>query len=241
VQRARYEHAIATLMGEPPSAISLPSAPLDTVPPAIPPGVPSQLLERRPDVASAERRAAEANERIGIAQTSFFPTVMLSAIGGFEGNSLANWFAWPSRFWAIGPTAVQTIFDGGRRRAISDAAIAAYDATVADYRQATLDAFRQVEDSLAALRILEQEAQQQESATASARESLRISNDRYLAGADPYLQVLTAQTIALANERNDVEILRRRMEASVLLIKALGGGWTTAELPSLAAGAGRFQ
>jgi len=241
VQRARYEHAIATLMGEPPSAISLPSAPLDTVPPAIPPGVPSQLLERRPDVASAERRAAEANERIGIAQTSFFPTVMLSAIGGFEGNSLANWFAWPSRFWAIGPTAVQTIFDGGRRRAISDAAIAAYDATVADYRQATLDAFRQVEDSLAALRILEQEAQQQESATASARESLRISNDRYLAGADSYLQVLTAQTIALANERNDVEILRRRMEASVLLIKALGGGWTTAELPSLAAGAGRFQ
>jgi len=241
VQRARYEHAIATLMGEPPSAISLPSAPLDTVPPAIPPGVPSQLLERRPDVASAERRAAEANERIGIAQTSFFPTVMLSAIGGFEGNSLANWFAWPSRFWAIGPTAVQTIFDGGRRRAISDAAIAAYDATVADYRQASLDAFRQVEDSLAALRILEQEAQQQESATASARESLRISNDRYLAGADPYLQVLTAQTIALANERNDVEILRRRMEASVLLIKALGGGWTTAELPSLAAGAGRFQ
>jgi NodT family efflux transporter outer membrane factor (OMF) lipoprotein len=241
VQRARYEHAIATLMGEPPSGISLPSAPLDAVPPAIPPEVPSQLLERRPDIASAERRAAEANERIGIAQTSFFPTVMLSAIGGFEGNSLANWFAWPSRFWAIGPAAVQTIFDGGRRRAVSDAAMAAYDATVAEYRQATLDAFRQVEDSLAALRVLEQEAQQQESATASARESLRISNDRYLAGADPYLQVLTAQTIALANERNDVEILRRRMEASVLLIKALGGGWTTAELPILAADAGRFQ
>src|SRR5262249_35385888 len=153
---------------------------LDAAPPVIPAGLPSQLLERRPDIASAERRAAEANERIGIAQTSFFPTVMLSAIGGFEGNSLANWFAWPSRFWAIGPTAVQTIFDGGRRRAISDAAMAAYDATVAEYRQATLDAFREVEDSLAALRVLEQEAQQQESATASARESLRISNDRYL-------------------------------------------------------------
>ena len=241
VQRARYEHAIATLTGEPPSAIDLPPAPLDATPPAVPAGLPSQLLERRPDIASAERRAAEANERIGIAQTSFFPTVMLSAIGGFQGNSLANWFAWPSRFWAIGPTAVQTIFDGGRRRAISDAAMASYDATVAEYRQATLDAFREVEDSLAALRILEQEAQQQESATASARESLRISNDRYLAGADPYLQVLTAQTIALANERNDVEILRRRMEASVLLIKALGGGWTTAELPTLGAADGRFQ
>jgi NodT family efflux transporter outer membrane factor (OMF) lipoprotein len=241
VQRARYEHAIATLIGEPPAALSLSAAPLDLTPPAIPPGVPSQLLERRPDIASAERRAAEANERVGIARTSFFPTVILSAVGGFEGNSLANWFAWPSRFWAIGPAAVQTLFDGGRRRAISDTAMAGYDATVAEYRQTTLDAFRQVEDSLSALRILEQEAQQQESATASARESLRISNDRYLAGADPYLQVLTAQTIALANERNDVDILRRRMEASVLLIKSLGGGWTTAELPVFTAGAGRFQ
>jgi NodT family efflux transporter outer membrane factor (OMF) lipoprotein len=241
VQRARYEHAIATLVGEPPSSMNLPSAPLDAAPPAIPRALPSQLLERRPDIASAERRTAEANERVGIAEASFFPTVMLNAIGGFQGNSLASWFAWPSRFWAIGPAAMQTIFDGGRRRAVSESAMAAYDATVAEYRQTTLDAFRQVEDSLAALRVLEQEAQQQESATASARESLRISNDRYLAGADPYLQVLTAQTIALANERNDVDILRRRMEASVLLIKALGGGWSTAELPALGAGAGRFQ
>jgi NodT family efflux transporter outer membrane factor (OMF) lipoprotein len=241
VQRARYEHAIATLLGAPPSAVSLPAAPLDVTPPAIPVGLPSQLLERRPDIASAERRAAEANERVGIARTSFFPTVLLTAAGGLEGNSLANWFTWPSRFWAIGPTAVQTLFDGGRRRAISDASMAAYDASVAEYRQATLTAFQQVEDSLAALRMLGQEALQQESATASARESLRISNDRYLAGADPYLQVLTAQTIALANERNDVEILRRRMEASVLLIKSLGGGWTTAQLPILAADDARFQ
>jgi NodT family efflux transporter outer membrane factor (OMF) lipoprotein len=241
VQRARYEHAIATLIGEPPSALSLPTAPLDVTPPAIPPGLPSQLLERRPDIASAERRVAEANERVGIARTSFFPTVILSAVGGFEGNAVANWFAWPSRFWAIGPTAVQTLFDGGRRRAISEAAMAAYDATVAEYRQTALDAFRQVEDSLSALRVLEQEAQQQESATSSASESLRVSNDRYLAGADPYLQVLTAQTIALANERNDVDILRRRMEASVLLIKSLGGGWATAELPVFTAAAGRFQ
>jgi NodT family efflux transporter outer membrane factor (OMF) lipoprotein len=241
VQRARYEHAIATLLGEAPSALSLAEAPLDVAPPAIPLGLPSQLLERRPDVASAERRAAEANERVGIARTSFFPSVILSAVGGFEGNSLANWFAWPSRFWAIGPAAVQTLVDGGRRRAVSEAATAAYDVTVAEYRQATLTAFQQVEDSLAALRVLEQEALQQQEATASARESLRISNDRYLGGADPYLQVLTAQTIALANERNDVDILRRRMEASVLLIKALGGGWTAAALPALGPDAQPFQ
>jgi NodT family efflux transporter outer membrane factor (OMF) lipoprotein len=241
VQRARYEHAIATLLGQPPSALSLGVAPLEAAPPVIPVGLPSQLLERRPDVASAERRAAEANEQVGIARTSFFPAVMLNAAGGFEGNSLANWFAWPSRFWAIGPAAVQTLLDGGKRRAVSEAAMAAYDATVAEYRQATLTAFQQVEDSLAALRILEQEAVQQDAATTSAKESLRISNDRYLAGADPYLQVLTAQTIALANERNDVDIMRRRMTASVVLIKSLGGGWTTADLPALADGGPRFK
>ena len=241
VQRARYEHAIATLLGQPPSALNLGAAPLDAAPPVIPVGLPSQLLERRPDVASAERRAAEANELVGIARTSFFPAVMLNAAGGFEGNSLANWFAWPSRFWAIGPAAVQTIFDGGKRRAVSEAAMAGYDATVAEYRQATLTAFQQVEDNLAALRILEQEAVQQDAATTSAKESLRLSNDRYLAGADPYLQVLTAQTIALANERNDVDIMRRRMTASVVLIKSLGGGWTTAELPAFADGGPRFK
>jgi NodT family efflux transporter outer membrane factor (OMF) lipoprotein len=241
VQRARYEHAIATLLGKPPSALRLPVAPLDVTPPAIPVGLPSQLLERRPDVASAERRVAEANDQVGIARAAFFPTVILSAVGGFEGNALSNWFAWPSRFWAIGPTAVQTLFDGGRRRAISEAAMAANEAAVAEYRQAALTAFQQVEDNLAALRILETEAHQQEDATASAQESLRIFNDRYIGGADPYLQVITAQTIALANERNDVDILRRRMDASVLLIKSLGGGWTTAELPTFAAGSGRFK
>ena len=241
VQRARYEHAIAALLGRPPSALSLGAAPLDATPPAIPAGLPSQLLERRPDVAAAERRAAEANERVGIARASFFPSLMLNATGGFEGNTLANWFAWPSRFWAIGPAAVQTLVDGGKRRAVSEAATAAYDATVAEYRQAALTAFQQVEDNLAALRILEQEARQQDAATAAARESLRVSNDRYLAGADPYLQVLIAQTIALSNERNDVEIMRRRMVSSVLLIKSLGGGWTAAELPALSAAQDRFK
>jgi NodT family efflux transporter outer membrane factor (OMF) lipoprotein len=241
VQRARYEHAIATLLGRPPSTLTLGAAPLDAAPPVIPAGLPSQLLERRPDVAAAERRTAEANERVGIARASFFPSLMLNAAGGFEGNTLANWFAWPSRFWAIGPAAVQTLADGGRRRAISEAALASYDATVAEYRQAALTAFQQVEDSLAALRILEQEARQQDAATAAAKDSLRVSNDRYIAGADPYLQVLTAQTIALANERNDVEIVRRRMISSVLLIKSLGGGWTTAELPPLSTAQERFK
>ncbi|MCU1385758.1 MAG: efflux system, outer rane lipoprotein NodT family [Acidobacteria bacterium] len=240
VHRARFEHAIAVLAGVPPASLHLAPSPLDATPPDIPPGLPSQLLERRPDIAAAERRAAEANERVGIARASFFPAVILNAAGGVEGNSLANWFAWPSRFWAIGPAAVQTLLDGGRRRAISEAAVAGYDATVAEYRQTTLTAFQQVEDSLAALRALEQEALQQDAATTSAKESLRISNDRYLAGADPYLQVLTAQTIALTNERNDEDISRRRMAATLLLIKALGGGWTTAELPVFGAAAQRF-
>jgi NodT family efflux transporter outer membrane factor (OMF) lipoprotein len=235
VQRARYEHAIAVLVGQPPSALSLPVAPLEMTPPAIPVGLPSQLLERRPDIASAERRVAAANDEVGIARSAFFPSLILSAVGGFEGNGLSNWLAWPSRFWAIGPTALQTVFDGGKRRATSEAALAVYDGTVGEYRQAALTAFQQVEDNLAALRILEQEAQQQLEATSSAQESLRISTDRYLGGADPYLQVLTAQTIALANERNAVDILRRRLAASVLLIKSLGGGWSVVALPTFAA------
>jgi NodT family efflux transporter outer membrane factor (OMF) lipoprotein len=234
VQRAQFEHAIAVLIGKPPAALSIAPSPLHEQPPSISPGLPSQLLERRPDIASAERRVAEANEQIGIARAAFFPTIILTATGGFEGNSVNNWFTWPSRFWAVGPTALQTIFDAGRRRATSNAAIASYDATVAGYRQTTLDALQQVEDSLAALRILEQEAQQQQQATASAQESLQVFTNRYVGGEDPYLQVLTAQTIALQNERNDVDILRRRMDASVLLIKALGGGWNVSELPKMA-------
>jgi NodT family efflux transporter outer membrane factor (OMF) lipoprotein len=214
--------------------LSLPSAPLKLPPPEIAAGLPSQLLERRPDIAAAERRVAEANDQIGIARAAYFPTVILSASAGLEGNSITNWFTWPSRFWAVGPSMLETLFDGGRRRATSQAARANYDATVATYRESTLTAFQQVEDNLSALRILNQEAQQQKEATVSAQESLQVFTDRYIGGADPYLQVLTAQTIALQNERNDVDILRRRMDASVLLVKALGGGWTVSELPKTA-------
>jgi NodT family efflux transporter outer membrane factor (OMF) lipoprotein len=233
VQRAQFEHAIAVLLGKPPAAFGLPPSPLQVQPPPISIGLPSHLLERRPDIAAAERRVAESNEQIGIARAAFFPTVVLSASAGFEGDSITNWFNWPSRFWAVGPSALETIFDAGRRRATSQAALANYDATVASYRETTLTALQQVEDNLAALRILEQEAQQQKDATASAQESVQIFTDRYIGGADPYLQVLTAQTIALQSERNDVDILRRRMEASVLLIKGLGGGWNVSQLPTV--------
>ena len=231
VARAQYEHAIAILIGKPPAELSLPPAPLDLQPPVIPVGVPSELLERRPDIAAGERRMAEANQQIGIARAAYFPTLMLNGSAGFEGTSLLNWFAWPSRFWAIGPQAVETLFDGGRRHAASEGALANYDGTVATYRQTTLTAFQQVEDNLAALRILDGEAQQQQEAVASAEESLQLFTNRYKGGVDPYLQVINAQTVALSNERNNVDILRRRMDASVLLIKALGGGWNDSELP----------
>lgn len=234
VQRAQFEHAIAALIGKPPAGFSLEPMTSRLQPPEISVGLPSQLLERRPDIAAAERRVAEANDEIGITRAAFFPTVVLGATAGFEGDSITDWFSWPSRFWAVGPSIVQTLFDGGRRRATSQGALASYDATVAGYRQTALTAFQEVEDNLAALRILDQEAQQQMVATASAQESLEIFTNRYIGGADPYLQVLTAQTIALQNERNDVDILRRRMDASVLLIKALGGGWNVSELPKTA-------
>jgi NodT family efflux transporter outer membrane factor (OMF) lipoprotein len=232
VERAQFEHAIAILLGKPPAAFSLAPIPLHPQPPDISAGLPSQLLERRPDIAAAERRVAEANEQIGIARAAYFPTIELSGLVGLEGDSITNWFTWPSRFWAVGPSMLETLFDAGRRHATSQAALSNYDATVASYRQTTLTALEQVEDNLAALRILEQEAKQQQEATASAKDSLQIFTERYIGGADPYLQVLTAQTIALENERNDVDILRRRMDASVLLIKALGGGWNASQIPT---------
>jgi len=234
VQRAQFEHAIAILLGKPPAAFSLPPAPLDLEPPVIPVGVPSQLLERRPDIAAAERRAAEANEQIGIARVAFFPTVTLGAAAGLEGTSLLNWFSWPSRFWAVGPSLAQTLFDGGRRRASSDIALANYDAVVATYRETTLTAFQQVEDNLAALRVLEREGLQQRGAVAAAQESLQLFTNRYQGGVDNYLQVITAQAATLNNERTAIDILRRRMEASVLLIKALGGGWDVSKMPQRA-------
>jgi len=236
IQRAQYEHAIAVLTGQSPAALTLAAAPVTVNPPAIPvvPGaLPSQLLERRPDIASDERHMAAANEQIGIAQAAFYPTLDLSASAGLNGTSLLNLFTWPSRFFAVGPTLTQTLYDRGRRQAGSDIAVAQYDATVANYRQDALTAFQQVEDSLAALRILETEAEQQRAATASAQQSLDLFNTRYEGGVDTYLQVVTSQTVALQNQRNDIEITRRRLEASILLIKALGGGWTTAQLPKL--------
>jgi NodT family efflux transporter outer membrane factor (OMF) lipoprotein len=234
VMRAQYEHAIATLIGKPPAAFSLPPTPLDLQPPAIPAGIPSELLQRRPDIAASERRVAEANEQIGIAQAAYYPSLNFSALSGFEGTSAATLFGWPSLFWAVGTSLTQQLFDGGRRHAQSEIARAGYDASVASYRQTTLTAFQQVEDNLAALRILGDEAQQQRDAVDAADNSLRIFTNRYVGGEDTYLQVVTAQTAALANQRNDVDILRRRMEASILLVKALGGGWNVTSLPQLA-------
>jgi NodT family efflux transporter outer membrane factor (OMF) lipoprotein len=234
VTRAQYEHAIAILIGVPPAQFTLAPTPLNLDPPKMPdiPGtLPSQLLERRPDIAASERQMAAANEQIGIAQAAFYPTLSLSAVAGLQGTSALNWFSWPSRFWAVGPTFSETLFDAGRRRSVRTMASANYDATVANYRQTTLTAFQQVEDNLAALRILEVEAQQQHESTDSAEQSLDLSQTRYEGGADTYLQVITWQTSALSNERNDIDIMRRRMEASVVLIKAVGGGWNTTQLP----------
>jgi len=234
VTRAQYEHAIAILIGVPPAEFTMPPTPLNLNPPKMPdvPGsLPSQLLERRPDIAASERQMAAANEQIGIAQAAFYPTLSLSAVAGLQGTSALNWFSWPSRFWAVGPTFSETLFDGGRHRAVKRTASANYDGAVAHYRQTTLTAFQQVEDNLAALRLLEVEAQQQHESTGSAEQSLDLSQTRYEGGADTYLQVITWQTAALNNERNDIDIMRRRMEASVVLIKAVGGGWNTAQLP----------
>ncbi len=236
IQRAQYEHAIAILIGKPPASFSLPPVPMDAngpVLPAIPTTMPSELLERRPDIAAAERRMAAANEQIGIAQAAYYPTLSLSALAGFQGTSAMNWLNWPSRFWAVGQTLSETLFDAGRRRATKESALAGYDATVANYRQTALTAFQEVEDNLAALRILSSEAQQQHNATSAAEETLRLFQNRYEGGVDTYLQVVTAQTTALNNERNDIDIRRRQLEASVLLIKATGGDWDLSQLPNL--------
>lgn len=231
VARAQYQHAIAVLIGKTPESFALPSMPLKENPPVIPVGLPSQLLERRPDIASAERQVAAANEQIGIAKAAFFPDLLISATGGLQSGSIVDWFTWPSRYWSVGPQMLQTVFDAGRRRSQVESATATYDSTVANYRQTALTAFQEVEDNLAALRILDQEAAQQREATQSAENSLDLSVNRYKGGLVTYLEVITAQSIALANERTEVDILRRRMDASVLLIKALGGGWDVSKLP----------
>ena len=232
IQRAQFEHAIAMLTGQPASTFSLPSEPLNSGPPAIPIGVPSQLLERRPDIAESERLMAQANAQIGIARAAYYPTVTLSAAAGLESTSFTSWFTWPSRFFSMGPAASEILFDAGLRRATVEQFRAQYDETVANYRQMVLMAFQQVEDNLASLRILSVEIQHQDTAVKSAERSRAIAQDRYKLGIDPYLNVLTAQTTLLANQQTAVNLRIQQMTASGGLIEALGGGWNASQLPS---------
>jgi NodT family efflux transporter outer membrane factor (OMF) lipoprotein len=201
----------------------------------VPIGVPSQLLERRPDIASAERRVAAANEQIGIAIAAFYPNLTLSGSGGFQGSTLANWFSWPSRFWSVGPQLAETLFDAGRRRSVVDEQRAAYDATVAGYRETVLVALQQVEDDLAELRILESESAKTQETVQAATRALNVSTAQYRAGTTSYLTVITSQATLLNAERQVINLISRRLVASVLLIQALGGGWDTSKLPDVRA------
>ncbi len=230
VQRAQLSHGIALLVGKPPSAFSIPVAPLVATPPPIPIGVPSDLLERRPDIAAAERSVAAANAQIGVAEAAYYPSVTLGAAAGFEAATFAKWLAWPARFWSVGPAISETLFDGGLRAAQTDQARAAYDAQVAAYRQTVLTGFQEVENSLAALRILEEEAQVQQEALAAARQTVDVVTNQYKAGTVSYLAVIVAQVIALSNEQTALNIQGRRMAASVSLVQALGGGWDASAL-----------
>ena len=225
LQRKQLEHAIALLIGKPPEAFSLPATALAAAIPPIPAGLPSELLERRPDIASAERQVAAANARIGVAQAAYYPTIQLSAAAGYEATQLAEWLTWPSRFWSVGPAMSATLFDGGLRGALSEQARAAYDGTVAAYQKAVLTGFQEVEDNLAALRILEEELRVQDQAVQAAQQVVTITTIQYQAGAVNYLNVLVAQAIALADQRIALNLVGRRLTASVLLVKALGGGW----------------
>jgi NodT family efflux transporter outer membrane factor (OMF) lipoprotein len=231
--RDQFEHAVAVLIGQSPSSFSLDPAPLPVTPPVPPPGLPSELLERRPDIAEAERRVASANEQVGIARAAFFPTITLGLVGGFESRQFPNWLTGPSALWSIGASAAETVFDAGRRRAVSDQAVAAYDEMVADYQQTVLTSFEQVEDSLSDLRVLDDEAKTQDAAVAAANRALDQSTNRYKGGLDTYLTVITAQSAALSNQRTAVSLLTRRLTSTVLLVKALGGGWEVSKLPAV--------
>jgi len=231
VARAQYEHAAALLVGKAPADFSLPPLPLTTPPPPIPVGIPSELLERRPDIAAAERRVASSNAQVGLAKTAYYPLVNIVASGGLESGTISTLAQGPSAFWSVGAAALFTVFDGGKRHALNDEAKAAYDSSVASYRQTVLTAFQQVEDNLAALRVLEQEAGVQATAVQSAQRSLDLSNTRYEGGVTSYLEVITAQNASLSDEVTAVNILGRRMASAVLLIEALGGGWDRLSLP----------
>jgi NodT family efflux transporter outer membrane factor (OMF) lipoprotein len=230
--RAQFEHAIATLIGTSASSFSIPLRPMTTTPPPIPVGVPSQLLERRPDIAAAERAMAQANAQIGIAYAAYYPTLTLTAAGGFEASTLDTLLLWNSRFWAIGGTLSETLFDAGLRRATVNQFIATFNAAVAAYRQTVLTAFQQVEDFLSSVRILSQEVIYQQQAVTSATVSLRLELGRYETGVDPYLSVVIAQTTLLSDQEILVTTKVSQMVAAVQLIMALGGGWDRSELPT---------
>jgi len=231
VQRAQFEHAIAILIGRTPAEFSVSVMPLSTQPPPIPMGLSSELLERRPDIAAAERRVAAANAQIGVVEAAYYPTVSLASTSGFQGSDFSKWISLPSRFWAVGPNITQTVFDGGLRQGQTEEARAFYDQNVALYRETVLTGFQEVEDNIAALRILEAEAQIQDEAVKAAQQTVAVVTNQYKAGITSYLDVITAQTAALNNERTAITILGNRLNASVLLIKALGGGWNVSKLP----------
>jgi NodT family efflux transporter outer membrane factor (OMF) lipoprotein len=232
VARAQFEHAIAVLVGANPSQFSIPVKPLLTDAPAIPLGMPSALLERRPDVAAAERKLAAANAQIGIAYAAYYPTLTLSATYGYESSNFSHFFNLASKFWSVGPSMSETIYDGGLRRATVNQFITTYNADVATYRQTVLTAFQQVEDSLAAVRLLSQQILQQQQAVASSQEALKLEIARYETGVDPYLNVVTLQTTLLSNQETLASLHVQEMTSSVTLIEALGGGWDLSQLPT---------
>jgi NodT family efflux transporter outer membrane factor (OMF) lipoprotein len=232
IARAQYEHAIALLIGKPASEFSIPVEPRTSAPPPIPVGLPSQLLERRPDVAAAERNMAAANAQIKVAYTAYYPALTLSATGGMESSAIKNILDWPSRFWSVGPSVSETVYDGGLRRATVNQYVATYNANVAAYRQSVLTAFQQVEDSLAAVRILSQQVLHQQEAVDSSQMFLKLELGRYETGIDPYIDVITAQTTLLANQQSLTNLQVQEMTASVQLIESLGGGWDRSQLPT---------
>lgn len=232
IARAQYEHAIAMLVGKVASTFSIPVKPMTTAPPAIPVGVPSELLERRPDVAAAERTMAEANAQIGIAYAAYYPNLSLSAAGGFESSSISQWFSWPSRFWSVGATLSETLFDAGLRRATVQQYVATYNADLANYRQTVLTAFQQVEDALAEVRILSKEVEQEQTVVNSAQTYLSLEQARYDTGIDPYIDVLIAQTTVLADMQTLNGLQVQEITSAVSLVEALGGGWDSSQLPS---------
>jgi NodT family efflux transporter outer membrane factor (OMF) lipoprotein len=232
LSRAQFEHAVAMLLGKTPAELSIAKKPLEAIPPSVPVGIPSKLLERRPDVAAAERTMASANAQIGIAYAAYYPNITLSASAGFEAAAFTSWLTWPARFWSIGANASETLFDAGLRRATVNQFIATYNADVAGYRQTVLTAFQQVEDQLAAERIVSEQTEKQKQAVAAAQEFFNLEYDRYQTGIDPYIDVLTAQNTLLTDQQTLANLQTQRMTSVVQLIAALGGGWDRSELPT---------